>query len=63
MIPRKIFENLVNNEVYVYVKRVGKEFAGIVKSINECDILVVEDKNNNLSYIPISEVIVITERR
>jgi hypothetical protein len=63
MIPRKIIENLVDNYVYVYVNRVAKEFAGTIKSINESDILVLEDKNNNLNFIPISEIIVITERR
>ncbi|MFW9828153.1 MAG: hypothetical protein ACFFEY_11200 [Candidatus Thorarchaeota archaeon] len=63
MIPRKIIEDLVDNYVYIYIKNVTREFAGIVKSINESDIVVIADKNENLSYIPLSEISVITERR
>jgi hypothetical protein len=62
MIPRKIVENLINTFVYVYIKEIGKEFAGRIKSINEFDIVLLEDKNENISYIPISEISVITER-
>ncbi|MFX1378208.1 MAG: hypothetical protein ACFFA4_03870 [Promethearchaeota archaeon] len=63
MIPRKIIEGLVDNYVYVYIKNLGKEFAGKINSITDSDIVVLEDKNENLSYIPISEITVITERR
>jgi hypothetical protein len=63
MIPRKIVEDLIDNFVYVYIKEIGKEFAGRIKTINEFDILLLEDKNENISYIPISEITVITERR
>ncbi|MFX1592814.1 MAG: hypothetical protein ACFFB6_08105 [Promethearchaeota archaeon] len=63
MIPKKIVENIVNNDVYIYIKNVNKEFAGKIISITDADIIVLEDKNQNLSYIPISEISVITERR
>ncbi|MFX0081992.1 MAG: hypothetical protein ACFE94_09590 [Candidatus Hodarchaeota archaeon] len=63
MIPRKIFDDLIDNFVYIYIKEIGKEFTGRIKSINEFDIVLLEDKNENISYIPISEISVITERR
>jgi len=42
---------------------VNKDFAGKIISITEADIIVLEDKNINLIYIPVSEISVITERR
>jgi len=63
MIPKEIFEKLIDNNVYLYIKNVDKEFAGLFKAITEADIVVIEDKNNNLIYLPISEITVITERR
>ncbi|MFW9819479.1 MAG: hypothetical protein ACFFE5_07700 [Candidatus Thorarchaeota archaeon] len=66
MVPKTIIEGLIENFVYIYCKDVQKEFAGKLLSIKEVlggDILLLEDKNNNIIYIPISEVIVITERR
>jgi len=63
MIPKKIVENLVDKFVYIYIKNVTKDFAGKIISITEADIIVLEDKNNNLIYIPIPEISVITERR
>ncbi len=66
MIPKKIIEGLIDNFVYVHVKDIPKEFGGKLVSIKEelgGDLLVLEDKNNNLVYIPFSEVAIITERR
>ena len=63
MIPKKVFTDLVDSHVYIYVKNVSKEFAGKVLSITDDDLVILEDKNNNLSHIPISVVTVITERR
>jgi len=63
MIPRKIVEKLIGNGVYIYIKGINKEFGGIVESITPDEILVLKDKNNNLSYIPLSEIDIITERR
>jgi len=63
MIPRKIIENLVNSDVYIYVKNTNKEFGGLLKGISDSDIITLADKNNNLVYIPLSEIIVVTERQ
>ena len=63
MIPRKIIERLTNNYVYVYIKGIEKEYSGKVISLDDSDILTMEDKNNNLIYIAISDITVITERR
>ena len=63
MIPRKIFEQLKDKFVYIYVRNVDKEFGGKIVSIDDFDILTLEDKNNNLVNIPLLEIVVITERR
>ena len=63
MIPRKIFEKLKDKFVYIYVRNVDKEFGGKIVSIDDFDILTLEDKNNNLVNIPLLEIVVITERR
>ena len=63
MIPKDIIKKLVNNGVYIFIKGINKEFAGIIKSITEDDIVILEDPKNNLTYIPISIIDVITERR
>ena len=63
MIPRKIVEGLVDCYVYVYIKNLSKEFAGKINSLTESDIIILEDKNENLIYIPLSEVSVITDRK
>jgi hypothetical protein len=63
MISKEIVEKLVNNGVYIYIKGINREFAGIIKSITEDDIVILEDPRNNLIYIPISTIAVITERR
>ncbi len=63
MIPKNLIENLVNNGVYVYIRGINIEFAGVLKSITEDDIVVLEDNKNNLINIPLSLIDVITERR
>ncbi|TFG02280.1 MAG: hypothetical protein EU540_01840 [Promethearchaeota archaeon] len=63
MIPKNLIEKLVNNGVYVYIRGINIEFAGVVKSITEDDIVVLEDNKNNLINIPLSLIDVITERR
>jgi len=67
MIPKTIIEGLIENYVYIYIKNISKEFTGKIVSITPYpaaeDIIVLEDKNNNIIYIPMSEVTVITERR
>ncbi len=63
MIPKSLIEKLVQKEVYIYVRNQSREFAGIIQSITDEGVIVLENKYNNLVYIPISEVDVITERR
>ncbi len=63
MIPKSLIEKLVQKEVYIYVRNQSREFAGIIQSIFDDEVIVLENKYNNLVYIPISEVDVITERR
>ncbi|MFX1257385.1 MAG: hypothetical protein ACFFAN_05985 [Promethearchaeota archaeon] len=63
MIPKSLIEKLVNNGVYIYIKSINKEFTGVIKSIIEDDIITLEDSKNNRTYIPISLIDVITERR
>ncbi len=63
MIPKSLIEKLVQKEVYIYVRNQSREFAGIIQSIADEEVIVLENKYNNLVYIPISEVDVITERR
>jgi len=63
MILKTIVERLVENDVYIYIKNISKEFAGKILSINEDNIVTLEDKNNNLIHIPLSEITIITERR
>ncbi|MFX1393494.1 MAG: hypothetical protein ACFFAH_07960 [Promethearchaeota archaeon] len=63
MIPKKIIEKLVGNGVYVYIRGINVEFSGVIKSITEDDILIMQDNKNNNIHIPISLIDVITERR
>jgi len=63
MIPKKVIENLIENDVYIYFKNINKEFVRKINSVTDADIVVLEDKNSNLVNIPISEIRVITERR
>ena len=48
MIPKKIVENLVDNDVYIYIKNIAKEFAGKIISITEADLVVLEVKITTL---------------
>ncbi len=63
MIPKKIIEKLVGNGVYVYIRGIDVEFAGVIKSITEDDVLILQDSKNNNIHIPISLIDVLTERR
>ena len=63
MIPKKLVENLIGTDVYIYIKNISKEFAGKINSVTDADIVVLEDKYNNHVNIPISEISVITERK
>ena len=63
MIPKKIITSLIGVDVYIYIKHMDREFAGVIEEITNDDIIKLKDKYNNTSYIPLSEVDVITERR
>ncbi len=63
MIPKQIVKDLIDHYVYIYIKDINKEFAGVIKSITETDILILEDKNNNQSYISLDDILVITDRK
>ena len=63
MIPKKMVEKLVGNGVYIYIRGINVEFAGIIKSVTEDDIVILEDNKNNRIHIPLSIIDVITERR
>ncbi len=63
MIPKKIIERLVKTDVYIYIRHIDREFGGVLDSITDDDMIVLKDKYNNLIYIPIDLIDVITERQ
>lgn len=63
MIPKKVIEKLIGNNVYIYVKNIDREFGGVLESITEDDIVILEDKYNNRINIPLDIIDIITERR
>jgi len=63
MIPKKLIEGLVGNNVYIYIKGIDREFGGILDSFTTDNIIVLKDKYNNLIHIPLDIVDVVTERR
>ncbi|MFW9770694.1 MAG: hypothetical protein ACFFBY_16200 [Promethearchaeota archaeon] len=56
-------ERLVEIDVYIYIKHIEREFGGILDSITDENIVILKDKYNNLIYIPLEIIDVITERR
>ena len=63
MFPKSIIEGLINNDVYIYIRNIDREFSGIVQEITSDNIVVLKDKYNNLIHIPIDLIDVITDRR
>ena len=63
MIPKSIIENLKNNDVYIYIRHIDREFSGIVVEITNENIVVLKDKYNNFIHIPIDLIDVVTDRR
>jgi hypothetical protein len=63
MFPKSIIENLKNNDVYIYIRHIDREFSGIVMEITNDNIVVLKDKYNNLIHIPIDLIDVVTDRR
>jgi hypothetical protein len=63
MFPKSIIEGLINNDVYIYIRNIDREFSGIVQEITSDNIVVFKDKYNNLINIPIDLIDVVTDRR
>ncbi len=63
MIPKSVFEKLVNLDVYIHIKDLNEKFSGKLVEITTDNLLMIEDKYNNISYISIDDICVITERR
>jgi len=63
MVPKSLIENLLNKEVYIYIKHGNREFGGIIQSIIDDEVVMLKDKDNNLVYVLISEINVIIECR
>ncbi|MHA1373705.1 MAG: hypothetical protein ACTSR7_05375 [Promethearchaeota archaeon] len=62
MIPKSIIEKMRNNNVYIYIRNIDREFSGILQDITSDNLVVLKDKYNNLIHIPIDLIDVITER-
>jgi hypothetical protein len=63
MFPKSIIEGLINNDVYIYIRNIDREFSGIVQEITSDNIVILKDKYNNLINIPIDLIDVVTDRR
>ena len=63
MFPKSIIEGLINNDVYIYIRNIDREFSGIVQEITSDNTVVLKDKYNNLIHIPIDLIDVLTDRR
>ena len=62
MIPKSIIEKMKNNNVYIYIRNLDREFSGIIEDILSENLVILRDKYNNLIHIPIELIDVITER-
>ena len=63
MFPKSIIEGLINNDVYIYIRNIDREFSGNVQEVTSDNIVVLKDKYNNLIHIPIDLIDVLTDRR
>ena len=63
MIPKSIIEKFIDIDVYIFVKGINEKFSGNLIELANDDVLRIKDKYYNVTYIPLSEVIVITERQ
>ncbi|MBD3253972.1 MAG: hypothetical protein GF383_02715 [Candidatus Lokiarchaeota archaeon] len=63
MIPKGLIEKLVKNDIYIYIRHIDKEFAGVIEEITEENLVILRDRNNNLVHIPIDLIDVLTDRR
>ncbi|MHA1194069.1 MAG: hypothetical protein ACTSP9_17570 [Promethearchaeota archaeon] len=62
MLPKSIIEKMKNNNVYIYIRNIDREFSGVLQDIMSDDVVVLKDKYNNLIHIPMDLIDVITER-
>lgn len=51
-----------NNNVYIYVRNIDREFSGVLEDITSDNIVILQDKYNNLIHIPVDLIDIITER-
>jgi hypothetical protein len=63
MFPKSIIEKLINNDVYIYIRNIDREFGGVLEEITNDDIIKLKDKYNNLIHIPLDLIDIVTERR
>ncbi|MHA1669802.1 MAG: hypothetical protein ACTSV5_04395 [Promethearchaeota archaeon] len=62
MFPKSIFEKMKNNNVYIYIRNIDREFSGVLTDITSDNLVIIKDKYNNLIHIPIDLIDIITER-
>ncbi|MFW9876997.1 MAG: hypothetical protein ACFFG0_28210 [Candidatus Thorarchaeota archaeon] len=62
MIIRSILKNLKNKKIDIYVRDLGRYgcFQGVLIDMTE-EIIIVKSKYNKITYIPLSEIVIITE--
>jgi ferredoxin-fold anticodon binding domain-containing protein len=57
-----ILKDLKDKKIDVYVRKLGQygQFQGVLKDISE-EFIILKSRYNRVSYVPISEIVVITE--
>lgn len=62
MIIRSILKNLNGKKIDVYVRDIGdhSRFQGVLIDVTE-EIIIVKLRYNKIMYIPLSEIVVVTE--
>lgn len=59
---KSVLENLKTKKITVYIRNLGQysQFRGILKEITD-EIIILFARYNKIIYIPISEIVVVTE--
>jgi hypothetical protein len=59
---RSILNKLKSKKIDVYVRDLGQygHFQGTLKNVTE-DMILLKSRYNRLSYIPLSEIVIVTE--
>lgn len=62
MLVKSILKSLKGKKIDVYVRDLGQYglFQGVLQDITE-EIILLKSRYNKISYIPISEIIIVTE--